>query len=143
MKRENKYILGTVGEIAECIADEVFEFISSNYTDFISSSHIQDKLKVYNFAIAEILSDDELLEEVASGANGWYGIRQIETGFDSGGIDLFADYYGGGSGQYGFLDYDYGKDDCVMIIKEMIMNAFNVRECCCDDETLIIAEIAE
>lgn len=80
MKRENKYILGTVSEIAECIADEVFRFISSNYTEFIPSSHIQDKLKVYNFAIAEILSDDELLEEVASGATGYKGVSSA-TGY--------------------------------------------------------------
>ena len=42
-------------------------------------------------------------EVVASGAEGWYGIRRVDTGFDDDELTLCANYYGGGSPHFGYL----------------------------------------
>lgn len=133
MRREDKYILGTAREIAEYITDESFRFLRYDYP--------QGNLKPYDFAIAE-MEDGQTLEEIKDSSSGWYGIKQIETGFDSCGIDLFADYYGGYCGHYGYLDYDYNRDDCIKIITEMILNTLHIQESC-DEDTILIAEPAE
>ena len=133
MRREDKYILGTAREIAEYITDESFRFLRYDCP--------QGNLKSYDFAIAE-MEDGQTLEEIKDSSSGWYGIKQIETGFDFCGIELFADYYGGRCGQYATLDYDYGRNECVTIITEMIMNVLNIQDSCHED-TLLIAEPAE
>lgn len=42
-------------------------------------------------------------EVLASGAEGWYGIRKIDTGFDDNGLTLCSNYYGGGYPQFGYF----------------------------------------
>lgn len=133
MRREDKYILGTAREITEYIIDESFRFLRYDYP--------QGNLKPYDFAIAE-MEDGQTLEEIKLSSSGWYGIKQIETGFDFQGIDLFADYYGGTCGQHGYLDYDYDRGDCVEIVTEMIINTLSIQENC-DENTILIAEPAE
>ena len=133
MRREDKYILGTAREIAEYIIDESFRFLRYDYP--------QGNLKPYDFAIAE-MEDGQTLEEIKLSSSGWYGIKQIETGFDFQGIDLFTDYYGGACGQHGYLDYDYDRGDCVEIVTEMIINTLSIRESY-DENTILSAEPAE
>lgn len=134
MRREDKYILGTAREIAECITDESFRFLRYDY--------LQGNLKPYDFAIAE-MEDGQTLEEIKDSSSGWYGIKQIETGFDFfRGIDLFADYYGGYYGHYDYLDYNCNRDDCIKIITKMILDTLCVQESC-DENTILIAEPAE
>lgn len=136
MRRESKYVLGTPKELAEYIVDESFKFKNSKA--------ISGDLKPYDFAIADELVDtDKLtLEEITASSDGWYGIKQIDTGFDYYGVELFADYYGGRCGQCGELEFDYNRNECVLIITEMITNVLNVTETCHED-TLLIAEPAE
>ena len=133
MRRENEYLLGTVREIAEYIVDESFKF-NNPYI-------INGNLTPYDFAVADDLCDsNELsLEEIKGSSSGWYGIKQIEAGFDYQGIDLIADYYGGRCMICGELELDYSRAECVTIIAEMIMNVLNIQETCHED-TLLIAE---
>lgn len=136
MRREGKYVLGTPKELAEYIVDKSFKFNGALIGNY--------ELKPYDFAVADELIDlnKSTLEEIKASSSGWYGIKQIETGFDFCGIELFADYYGGRCGQYETLDYDYGRNECVMVITEMIINVLNIQETCHED-TLLIAEPSE
>ena len=136
MRTEDKYVLGTPHEIAEYIIDKSLGFrgaLMSNYN-----------LMPYDFAVADDLCDlNELsLEEIKGSSSGWYGIKQIETGFEFQGIDLIADYYGGRCMLCGELEFDYSRAECVMVITEMIINVLNIQETCHED-TLLIAEPSE
>lgn len=136
MRREEKYILGTPKELAEYIVDESFKFKNSPMQNC--------ELKPYDFAVADEFIDlnKSTLEEINASSDGWYGIKQIEAGFDYQGIDLIADYYGGRCMVCGELELDYSRAECVTIIAEMIMNVLNIQETCHED-TLIIAEPSE
>ena len=136
MRREGKYVLCTPEELAEYIVDISFKFqgaIMQNY-----------ELKPYDFAVANefIGLNESTLEEINASSNGWYGIKQIETGFEFQGIDLIADYYGGRCMLCGELEFDYSRAECVMVIAEMIINVLNIQETCHED-TLLIAEPSE
>lgn len=136
MRREGKYVLCTPEELAEYIVDVSFEFqgaIMQNY-----------ELKPYDFAVVDELIDlnKSTLEEINASSSGWYGIKQIEVGFDFQGIDLIADYYGGRCMLCGELEFDYSRAECVMVITEMIINVLNIQETCHED-TLLIAEPSE
>ena len=133
MRREDKYILGTPQELAEYIVDESFKFNGALIGSY--------ELKPYNFAVADEFIDlnKSTLEEINASSNGWYGIKQIEAGFDYQGIDLIADYYGGRCMVCSELELDYSRAECVTIIAEMIMNVLNIQETCHED-TLLIAE---
>lgn len=136
MRIEDKYVLGTPHEIAECILNNSFKFhgaIMSNY-----------ELIPYDFAVADEFVDLEkcTLEEIKASSSGWYGIKQIDAGFDYQGIDLIADYYGGRCMVCGELELDYSWAECVMVITEMIINVLNIQETCHED-TLLIAEPSE
>ena len=136
MRKQGKYVLGTAGEIAEYIVDESFDFTNK----FI----IKGDLKFYDFAIADrdVSPNRYTLEEIKMASSSWYGIKQIETGFDFEGINLFADYYGGRCMICGEIDIDYSRDDCCKVVREMMLNVLNIQESC-NEDTLIIAEPAE
>lgn len=136
MRTEDKYVFGTPHEIAEYIIDKSLNFrgaLMSNYN-----------LMPYDFAVADDLCDlNELsLEEIKGISSGWYGIKQIDAGFDYQGIDLIADYYGGRCMVCGELELDYSRAEGVAIVEEMIMNVLNIQDSCHED-TLLIAEPAE
>ena len=136
MRKEERYILGTAREIAEYIVDESF--------DFTNKFRMEGVLKPYDFAIANEFADEEgeTLEKIKIASSGWYGIKQIETGFDFEGINLFADYYGGRCSICDEIDIDSSREDCCIVIEKMILNVLNTCEICHED-TLIIAEPAE
>ncbi len=129
MRKEDKYILGTAEEIAKEIIKDYYN--SGNANDFIGC----------DFAMVDLANAEGLtLEEIRYNSSGWYGIKHINTGFDSNDLDLFADYYGGSCGVYDVLYDGLILIDCVAIVKNMIMSTLQVCESCKDD-TVLIAEI--
>lgn len=84
MRREDKYILGTPEEIAEYIVDVSFKFLGALMSNC--------ELTPYDFAVADDLCDlNELsLEEIKRSSSCWYGIKQIDAGFDYQGINLIG-----------------------------------------------------
>lgn len=85
---QGNYYTCTVEELAELVARRIcqpnpgetqFNTVNFSLTDYDSTS-------VSRYTP----------EELASGAEGWYGIRRIDTGFDDPDLMLCVDYYGGG-----------------------------------------------
>ena len=60
-------------------------------------------------------------ETLKANAMGWYGIRKVDTGFDSYNLCLVCDYYGGGSGSYVEIYDDESEESAVIEIKNAIM----------------------
>ena len=74
----------------------------------------------------------------------WYGIKKIDTGFDSfynNVINLFADYYGGGCGVYSKLDFDDPINDIISTITKTIINTLSYKEGVVTDDMFIVCEI--
>ncbi len=72
-------------------------------------------------------------------ATGWYGIRKVDTGFDSYNLCLVCDYYGGGCGSYVEIYDDEIEESAVIEIKNIIMKtlAFNCDSLRSDERLLV------
>lgn len=92
MIAQDNYYICTIDELAEVIVRQI------NLPDPGKS-----RFNPVNFALTDY--DDTYIarytpEEIASGAEGWYGIRRIDTGFDDPDLMLCVDYYGGGCASF-------------------------------------------
>lgn len=85
MKKDGNLAVCTIRELANELAKSID-----------SESVVDSQFTECDFAIidSDIQTDD--LEYIKSGASGWYGIKKLETGFDSTDLLLLCDYYGGG-----------------------------------------------
>ena len=140
MKTENNYMLGTVKEIAEAIVKNIADEnkgLENNAQQLFKNCDFTISYSEYSLCdihtLAEIYEDSE---------SGIYGIKCIDTGFGNVDIDIFADYYGGGSGHYGVLAYGEGYDECTKDIKKLILQCLNVVETC-DENTILVAQWVE
>ncbi len=131
MRAEGKYILGTVREIAKYILQNILEEKEPN---------IKAKFIDCDFSIIDDYEKENDLKNIAFNVNGWYGIKKLTTGFDNGdGLDIFADYYGGGNGVYEQIFFGSSKNDCMEIVEEVILKTLRYANNC-DENTLLIAE---
>lgn len=140
MRVDGKYILGTVEEVAKYIAEQSFEFDDNGNAVNTKQGNFKD----FDFAIAEGIIEgvNEPLNEIKNNSSGWSGIKHIVTGFDNYySIDLFGDYYSGGSGVYRNTSEDFGQQNMVETILEMIIEITENSGEIINKNTLIIAEI--
>lgn len=68
----------------------------------------------------------------------WYGIKKLNTGFNSSCIDLFSDYYGGGKGVYHRIDTDMNEEEKENIIQTMILSV--LEDEVADADTLLVVQ---
>lgn len=140
MRIDGKYILGTVEEVAKYIAEQSFEFDDNGNAVNTKQGNFKD----FDFAIAEEIIEgiNEPLNEIKNNSSGWCGIKHITTGFDNDySIDLFGDYYSGGSGAYRNISEDFGRQSITETILEMIIEITENSGEIINKNTLIIAEI--
>ena len=134
MRKEDKHMLGTIAEVAK----ELYK---------INKKKFADRFLECDFALVEKedfdLENDDL-DTIFINSTGWYGIKKLNTGFDSDlydNVDLFADYYGGGCGTYRLIgDWDNG-DKIVNTIKEMIVTVLSCQEGNITEDDIIICEL--
>ena len=88
----------------------------------------------------ETVFDQEELEFLHSGVCGWYGIKDIDTGFDSINLVLVADYYGGCCTEIAQIYDGISLDDAVKEITRIIVNSLNVQETGITEDTLLLAD---
>ena len=118
MKHEGNIWAGTFGEFREFIIDRIYEDCQNEkHSDF----------KNYNFAFCYTLNDlTHTVKELYDDAEGWFGIKYLDAGFESSGWRQFvSDYYGGG--QFGvcsifLLDFnrDFSDFDRDYVAREVI-----------------------
>lgn len=132
MRKDNKYMLGTALEIAKELASNI---VVNGETTYLSIKDFQD----CDFAITDPVCEDESLESICYNSNGFHGIKQQHTGFDSNDLELIADYYGGGAGVYHSIFSGMTEQECVEVICNLIKGTFLKNGSYSDDE-LIIAE---
>lgn len=133
LRKENKYMLGTITEVAK-------ELYHKNEKNF------EDRFIECDFAVVEKEDfdlDNDDLEIIHINSTGWYGIKKLDTGFDNeyGGVDLFADYYGGGCGTYKLIGDWLPDEDILMYINKMIISVLSCQEGTVTGDTVLICEL--
>lgn len=129
--KENKiYLYGEINEIVDEITSMVnFDTKYFPYCDFAMVDEPDE----------EYLSMS--VEEIVDGAEGWYGIHKIDSGFcNSDDIEIICNYWGGGSGSYCELIEDFPESYAVDIHRLIIESL------CCfntlDSKTYLAVEIS-
>lgn len=77
----DNYVVGKPDDLARSVLGEKME-------DFTP----------YDFAVMDTAAFEETPEDlrrIADCSEGWYGIKRVDTGFDSNELQIVADYYGG------------------------------------------------
>ena len=133
LRKENKYMLGTIAEVAK-------ELYHKNEKNF------EDRFIECDFAVVEKEDfdlDNDDLEIIHINSTGWYGIKKLDTGFDNeyGGVSLFADYYGGGCGTYKLIGDWLPDEDILMYINKMIIGVLSCQEGTVTGDTVLICEL--
>lgn len=114
---ENRYALMTAAELAEHIVSKL------NLKD-VDMTLFPD----CDFAIAERDCENKPIEEVANESRGWYGIKEVDTGFESGDLCIVADYYGGGCAHFLSIYDGIGEMLATECIREVIFNTLHQNE---------------
>ena len=131
LRKEGRYILGTIKEIAK-------ELYNPNIKDFTERFIDCDFALVHNEEF-DLFNDD--LEYICYHAEGWYGIKIIDTRFDNvDNVDLFADYYGGGCGTYRLMGDWISNNGIVGRITEMIIKVLSYQEGNITEDHIIICD---
>lgn len=133
MRKEGKYLLGTISEISNELYNPKEKEFKDRFTDC-------------DFAIVSPYSfnlDEDNIKFISDNSTGWYGIKKLDTGFDNAQdcVDLFADYYGGGCGTYRLIvDYDYDYS-VAKEIEEMIVEVLSFFEGTFKNSDIIVCEL--
>lgn len=125
----SKYTICTVKELVDTLAKKIPE----NRFDFV-------KFPEVCFSIIDYSQKNDEPEVVASGAEGWYGIHRIDTGFDDDELTLCANYFGGGSPTFCYIFEGCPKKE----IKNSLFSAITgtlMSEGHVNSNTLLVVEI--
>lgn len=96
----------------------------------------------YDFVVMDTAAfeeDPEDLEYVADCSEGWYGIKKIDTGFDSNELQIIADYYGGGCTAFLSLDPEEDYETAVQSVTDLILQSMCMERC--SKDTILIGQI--
>lgn len=87
--------------------------------------------------------DQEELEFLHSGVCGWYGIKDVDIGFDSFDLVLIADYYGGSCAELTQLYDGISAEDATKEIARIIVDSMNVQEATVTKDTFLMVDFGE
>ena len=127
---QDKTFICTVKELAETIARRI----------------LKDKPGETNFSpvsfsvLSEGYDGKTEPEVIASGAEGWYGIRRVDTGFDDDELTLCANYYGGGSPHFGYLYEGCSEKEIESTISMIIQGTLRADSPSINGQTMLVAE---
>ena len=113
------------------IMEATFTFTVSKLAGYIVDSICKKYITEYDFTV---------LDDAEPQISSWYGIKNINTGFNSSCIELFADYYGGGCGVYNRIDEEMGREERVDIIEKMILLV--MKQEVCDENTKLLVQLS-
>ena len=113
------------------IMEATFTFTVSKLAGYIVDSICKKYITEYDFTV---------LDDAEPQISSWYGIKNINTGFNSSCIELFADYYGGGCGVYNRIDEEMDREERVDIIEKMILQVMEQEVC--DKDTKLLVQLS-
>lgn len=140
----------TIDDLREHLNKDKFEYAKKFAEEhgLIDDDSLQEKFsgtpeEVARYFLANNLTAlDFTIEEDADSQRSWYGIKCIDTGFCNSDIDVFVDYYGGGAGEYLYIEKDNVNDEQVVKeLSEKILSSLKHNEIA-DKGTIIYCEKA-
>ena len=141
MRQSGDYMLGTVMEIAEAISK------TAATKDGVIDYKTVKCFKNCDFGVPDTSTNIQALatnlqEAFDDGDFPLYGIKRFDLGFGNPNLEVFADYYGGGCGQYECIAAGSSIDECIMIVAKMILCeiATDGTNKSYDNDTVIIAK---
>lgn len=96
----------------------------------------------YDFAVMDTAAFEETPEDlrrVADCSKGWYGIKKVDTGFDSNELQIVADYYGGGCAAFLSLDPKEDYEIAIQLVTNLILQSMCMERC--SKDTILIGQI--
>ena len=132
MRKEGMYFFGTVEEIVKEIADKTnFDWRSLEFPNF----DFCIIPKVFPDVIEDI-NNNMLKDNVNHSDEQWFGIKFVNTGFDSEGITLIGDMYGGSCMACADLwDREYAENELIELI-ENVADKYDGYKVKCNDYLL-------
>lgn len=111
----DNYVVGKPDDLARSVLGEKME-------DFTP----------YDFAVMDTAAFEETPEDlrrVADCSEGWYGIKKVDTGFDSNELQIVADYYGGGCAAFLSLDPKEDYEIAIQFVTNLILQSMCMERC--------------
>ena len=128
MRKENESMVCTVSELSDYLGERARKCISEG-------SRFPD----CDFAL---ISSDEVdmgIKHLSETASGWYGIKAVDTGFDSADLILFSDYYGGGCASFcSIWEELWCYQDASEAIEKTILDTLRCSDVVMGDSILIV-----
>lgn len=121
----DNYVVGKPDDLARSVLGEKME-------DFTP----------YDFAVMDTAAFEETSEDlkrVADCSEGWYGIKKVDTGFDSNELQIVADYYGGGCAAFLSLDPKEDYEIAIQFVTNLILQSMCMERC--SKDTILIGQI--
>lgn len=121
----DNYVVGKPDDLARSVLGEKME-------DFTP----------YDFAVMDTAAFEETPEDfwsIADCSEGWYGIKKIDTGFDSDELQIVADYYGGGCAAFLSLDTKEHYEIAIQLVTNLILQSMCMERC--SKDTILIGQI--
>lgn len=118
----DNYVVGKPDDLARSVLGEKME-------DFTP----------YDFAVMDTAAFEETPEDlrrVADCSEGWYGIKKVDTGFDSNELQIVADYYGGGCAAFLSLDPKEDYEIAIQLVTNLILQSMCMERC--SKDTILI-----
>ena len=138
MIQSGDYMFGTVMEIAEAISKTVTT--KDGIIDYKTLKHFKN----CDFGVPDVGPETitDLQAAFREGDFPLYGIKRFDLGFGNPNLEVFADYYGGGCGQYECIAAGSSIDECIAIVAKMILCeiAADGTNKSYDDNTVIMAK---
>lgn len=131
MRQEGNLMCATVFELARYLGDNI---IKDDEGEFIS-------IPECDFCIVDDDNAKYTLKELHSKAEGWYGLKVVNGGFDSNCLVVMTDYYGGGCANIAQI-WDDGivlSDEITQDLCRTIGNTLNMQELT-DNGTVLLVE---
>lgn len=121
----DNYVVGKPDDLARSVLGEKME-------DFTP----------YDFAVMDTAAFEETPEDlrrVADCSERWYGIKKVDTGFDSNELQIVADYYGGGCAAFLSLDPKEDYEIAIQLVTNLILQSMCMERC--SKDTILIGQI--
>lgn len=128
MRKENESMVCTVNELSDYLGERAYKCIreGSRFPDC-------------DFAVIDSENANKSFNELRDDNYGWYGIKAVDTGFNSAGLILFSDYYSGGCASFcSIWEEMWCYEDDAKCIKETILSTLRCSDVATGNSMLIV-----
>ena len=133
---QDKYLLGTIHEITNYIANEYYKDYDFKDFDFVKSKYTFEEI-IQDYELQLNLSKE--IKRAEDMRSYWYGIKRIDTGFNSPLLMIIGDCYGGGC--FKSVQVDSDGDNLCDILCDLIRIILISNDEIVDVDDLYIAQI--